>query len=259
MLLDVSNRFDLALKIALSAGNLAVQMRQERDEKFIQTKSHQDFVTKADLAVEQLIRNQITKNFPNDSILGEEDGAVGSSDMLWVVDPIDGTTNYMHDLPEWAVSIAFCRKSLPEFGVIYAPEIGAIVSALKGRGAKLNNKTTSVSNCIDAKNALILLGRSERHPSKDYITNIQSIFDNGMEYRRTGSAAYSLLSVACGRAEGFYEAHLNSWDALAGLLILDEAGGKHNEINYPDFIKHGGPVIAGNLSLFNTIKSTVIS
>lgn len=230
-------------------------MRREQDSSFAQKKSHQDFITAADLAVEQVIREKILKHFPDDSILGEEQGASGNSKSIWVIDPIDGTTNYMHGLPEWAVSIAYCRDEQIACGVIYAPDISALISASKGNGARLNDQQIHVSNCSQPENALVLLGRSARHGAKDYLKNIQNVLEKGMEYRRNGSAAYSLLSVAAGRAEGYYEAHLNSWDALAGLLIVNEAGGISNSHCFEKFLRNGGPVMVSNTKLHDIVTS----
>jgi myo-inositol-1(or 4)-monophosphatase len=254
----IAKKLDLARSIAVEAGNLAVKMRNEKDSTFAQRKSHQDFVTAADLAVEQLIRDRITDQFPEDSILGEEQGASEISDSIWVVDPIDGTTNYMHGLTEWAVSIAYCHADKVVCGVIYAPDISSLISASTGGGATLNDKPVHVSNCSTLENALVLLGRSARHGAKDYLQNIQNVLDKGMEYRRNGSAAYSLLSVAAGRAEGYYEAHLNSWDALAGLLIVSEAGGMTNTYCFKDFLSEGGCIIASNSRLHDIIKKISI-
>ena len=218
---QIAKRLELAKVIALQAGNLAVDMRKEQDSNFSQRKSHQDFVTAADRAVETLIRDAITAQFPEDSILGEEQGISGSGNSIWVVDPIDGTTNYMHGLPEWAVSIAYCCDDRILCGAIFAPDISTLVAASMGNGAELNGQKVHVSKCDSPEIALVLLGRSARHGAKDYFTNIQNVLDQKMEYRRNGSAAYSLLSVAAGRAEGYYEAHLNSWDALAGRCCTD--------------------------------------
>lgn len=252
---QLATKLDFARSIALEAGELAVKMRREQDSTFAQKKSHQDFVTAADLAVEQLIRDRILACFPEDSILGEEQGASKISNSIWVVDPIDGTTNYMHGLAEWAVSIAYCHDGKVVCGAIYAPDIFSLISASTGNGATLNDQPVCVSNCSVPGNAIVLLGRSARHGAKDYLKNIQNVLDKDMEYRRNGSAAYSLMSVAAGRAEGYYEAHLNSWDALAGLLIVNEAGGVTNSYCFEEFLRKGGPVIVSNSKLHDVVTT----
>ena len=252
---QISSRLKLAKSIAVEAGEMAIVMRQNQDATFAKRKSYQDFVTAADLAVEQFIRGQILKHFPDDLILGEEQGATGTSHSMWVVDPIDGTTNFMHGLSEWAVSIAYCQDQEIACSAIYAPDLSVLVSAEVGQGAYLNDRRIRVSDCALPEAALVLLGRSARHRAKDYLQNIANVLSMDMEYRRNGSAAYSLMSVAAGRAEGFYEAHLNSWDALAGLLIVSEAGGTVEYPCFGDFLTKGGPVVASNSVLHNTVRS----
>lgn len=248
-------RFELARAVALEAGALAVKMRAEKSPDFASRKSHQDFVTAADLAVEDLIRRRILEQFPQDSILGEEQGASGESDSVWVVDPIDGTTNYMHGMPEWAVSIGYCRNQSILCAAVYAPDISTLVSAQAGCGTQVADTPVKVSSCDHAESALVLLGRSARHGGEDYLNHISGLIDAGMEYRRNGSAAYSLLAVAAGRAEAFYEAHLNAWDAIAGILLVNEAGGRVEYPPFPEFLTAGGPVFASNAILHDEINA----
>lgn len=254
---DIEVRMQIAKEIAIKAGALAVDMRRNQDRSFSQEKSHQDFVTIADLAVESLIRKHIWADFPQDSILGEEEGTTGTSDALWVVDPIDGTTNYMRGLADWAVSIAFCVAGKIECAVIYAPDIGKLVWARAGCGAFVDDHKTSVSDRAVAENALVLLGRSTRCKSGPYLNLLEHTFKTGLEYRRNGSAAFSLLLVALGRADAFYEAHLNAWDAMAGILVVTEAGGSVDYPDYSEFIEHGGAVLASNSKLHNKVRLVI--
>ncbi|MCY4287448.1 MAG: hypothetical protein OXC63_02525 [Aestuariivita sp.] len=253
----ISERLEFAKSIAFDAGTLAIQMRNERGYGFASQKSHQDFVTAADLAVEDLIRGRILDRFPGDSILGEEQGSTGDSNSIWIVDPIDGTTNYMHGMPEWAVSIGYCNDHSIQCGTIYAPDISTLVSARAGQGSHVAANSVEVSKCERIDNALVLLGRSARHGTKDHLDNIGGLIASGVEYRRNGSAAYSLLAIATGRAEAFYEAHLNPWDAVAGILLVIEAAG---QVDYPplvDFLTQGGPVLASNTILHDDVRSAI--
>lgn len=253
-----ADRRGFAVALAREAGALAVRMRNDQNAGFAQQKSHQDFVTAADLAVEALIRQRIADRFPGDSILGEEQGSSGTGDSLWIVDPIDGTTNYMHGMPEWAVSIGYCQNDTLHCGAIYAPDISLLMSASAGQGAAFETEEPArVSACDQPGSALVLLGRSARHGAKDYFDNIRGLIDGGMEYRRNGSAAYSLLAVAAGRAEAFYEAHLNPWDAAAGILLVREAGGQIARPALPDFLQDGGPVLASNRILHNAVSGAL--
>jgi len=218
-------KLDFAKYLAVEAGNLARDLYQDKGEDFISSKGLQDFVTVADRKVEDLIRALIAQYYPDDAMLGEERGFSGDSDCIWVVDPIDGTANYMRGLPDWAVSVAYCQKNEIELGVIYAPNRNELCWAHRGGGAFCNDKVLHVSQCDQADQALMLLGRSSRHPLSEYLGVVQRTIDAKMEYRRYGSAAVSLMAVAQGRAEGYYEKHLNAWDAFAGILIIREAGG----------------------------------
>lgn len=249
----VRSRLALAKQIAAEAGRLAVSMRDARDADFAQQKGHQDFVTAADLAVEKLIRQGVQAAFPEDDILGEEEGASGEGRALWVVDPIDGTTNFMHGLPDWAVSIAFCLDGQPVCGAIYAPDYDLLLSGSRGGGVECNDQPVTVSGNQALTQSLALLGRSARADRGDYVQMLGRVFSCGLEYRRNGSAAYSLMSVALGRADAYYEAHLNAWDAMAGILLIEEAGGR---VDYPPFdqmIAQGGPVYGSNGVLHDVI------
>ncbi|MEP2782553.1 MAG: inositol monophosphatase family protein [Pseudoruegeria sp.] len=250
-------RLHLAKDIAVEAGHLAIEMRLTADKGFAKEKGHQDFVTAADLAVETLIRARIASVFPEDSVLGEENGTTGTGDALWVIDPIDGTTNYMHGLADWAVSIAFCIGGKIEYAAIFAPDIDTLVWARSGKGAFVWDEPINVSICDTAANALVLLGRSARCKTDGYLQMLNRIFEKGLEYRRNGSAAFSLSMVALGRADAFYEAHLNPWDAMAGILIAQEAGGNVEHPPYSEFINVGGAVFVSNNRIHSDVKSAI--
>jgi len=250
-------RLQLAKAIAVEGGELAVRMRLAQTNGFTERKSHQDFVTAADRAVEQHLRKRIAQRFPTDAVLGEEEGYSGASPSLWIIDPIDGTTNYMRGMPEWAVSIGHMVDGKLNFGVIHAPDLALTASAADREGATLNTERTDVSGCAEADQALVLLGRSDRNGGAEYLDCIRALLASGTEYRRNGSAAYSLLAVAGGRADAFYEAHLNPWDAAAGLLIIKEAGGKVSHPPLKDFLARGGPVLACNSGLNDTLAAII--
>lgn len=256
--MNIDSRLIFAKEIAHQAGALAIEMRKNADLTFSQEKGHQDFVTMADLAVEELIRDRVSLEFPQDSVLGEEAGTTGVGKALWVIDPIDGTTNYMRGLTDWAVSIAFCIDGKIECAAIYAPEIDILVWARVGQGAFIYNNKAHVSNIDKTANALVLLGRSTRCRTENYLELLDRVFKSGLEYRRNGSAAFSLLCVAIGRADAFYEAHLNSWDAMAGILIAKEAGGTVEHPEYLEFIEQGGTVFASNTKIHAKVQSVIV-
>ncbi|MFV2001755.1 MAG: inositol monophosphatase, partial [Paracoccaceae bacterium] len=241
-----TSRLDFTKSLALEAGKLAQDMRAQASAGFVQSKGLQDFVTEADRQVERLIKSRIAAKYPGDAFLGEEGGRVGEGAALWVVDPIDGTANYMRGLPDWAVSIAYCEHDVIQTGVINAPDLGLFAWAQLGGGAWLDDKPMQVSDCGDPALALIMMGRSSRRPLEDYLDVVAAIFDAGMEYRRNGAATIGLLAVALGRAECYYEAHVNSWDAFAGMLLVTEAGGTSDDDGIGAFIERGSKILAGN-------------
>lgn len=250
-------RLKCAKDIAQAAGQLAQSLLQNKSADFVDSKGLQDFVTVADRQVEAFIRDQIASHFPNDAVLGEEAGLSGNSDCIWVVDPIDGTTNYMRGLPDWAVSIACCHKGQAVFGVIYAPARDDLCWAHQGQGCYHNGSPVKVSECRRNDQALILLGRSQRHPLGQYLRLIDRVIAAGMEYRRNGSAAVSLMDVALGRAEGFYESHLNAWDALAGVVLIQEAGGLVTCASVCDFIDMGSSVLAATPGIQESLSEVI--
>ncbi len=241
---DITDRLEFAKTLAQEAAALAVHLRNDQSAEFIAEKGPQDFVTFADRAVEDLIRSRITETWPADAMLGEEDGVTGSSTAFWVVDPIDGTANFMRGQRDWGVCIAYYDGEQIPLGVICAPDLDMLAWASTGGGAWLNGTRLSVSDCDDPNRALLMLGWSARRPVADHTQLIQSLLDQGMEYRRNGSAAISLLAVATGQAEGYYEAHLNAWDAFAAIPMISEAGGQVISAPKDRFLAQGSPILA---------------
>ena len=239
-------RLDFCQAIAKQAGELAVKMRQQSGSDFIANKGHQDFVTAADHAVERFIRERIEAEFPTEAIVGEEEGATGHSDTCWVIDPIDGTANYMRGLPEWAISIACVQNDRITHAVLDIPDIGRTASAQIGCGAFVNGQKLSVSATEVPAKSLIILGHSDRLPLQTHLSTIDDLLSAGYEYRRQGSACFGLYSVAAGWAEAYHEMHLNPWDAFAGMLLITEAGGTVTCKTVPEFLKSGSPFTATN-------------
>ena len=256
MTVNTATRIEFAKSLAQEAAELAQRLRREQQGDFIQVKGLQDFVTFADQEVEKLIRTRIADTYPDDAFLGEEDGFSDvKSDNIWVVDPIDGTTNFMRGLPEWGVSIAWCSDGEIKLGVIAAPDISCLSWAQKGKGAFLNGLPMNVSDCDNIAQSVLLLGRSARTPLPDYLNMLERLIEGGSEYRRNGSAAISLLNVARGLGEAYYEAHLNAWDALAGLILITEAGGTYQADPLHSFLNNGSPVFADNGHLTTTLRA----
>lgn len=206
-------------------------------------KGRQDFVSQADIAVEEELKQVIHCLFPNDGFLGEESGLVDATntqhDGIWVIDPIDGTSNYLQGMDYWCVSVAYVKNNVIQVGFVYAPDRDEMFFAQRGQGAYLNGAQLTIHE-PEKGQAIIGLGRSNRRPLQDYL-DLLVILDRGnIEYRRFGAGALMLAHVSSGFVHGYYESHLNSWDALAGLLLIKEAGGQ-----IPDFLKDDG-LLRGN-------------
>ena len=238
----LTSRFDLARTIVGEAGSLAQSLRQS--SLVVSAKGKQDWVTNADLAVEARLVAAIRRAFPDDAILAEEtQGTAEEGECLWIIDPIDGTTNFAEGLDLWAISVGFAMKGRIEFGVIYAPDRDEMYVAARGKGATLNGVPMKAGDA-SARHNLILLGRSNRTDHAAYLNLVDRIVRSDHDYRRLGSAALSLALVARGVAGGYYEAHLNSWDCAAGLVICDEAGCRSG-LSDIDLIR-GGPVLVAH-------------
>ena len=218
---------DLAESVAREAGVLLLE-RFRRPATGVDSKSSAtDLVSDADRDAEALIRSRLLAARPDDALLGEEGASVaGGSGVRWVVDPLDGTVNYLFGLPEWAVSVACEDEDGLLIGVVHIPTRGETFTAARGAGARLDGAPIAVSGATELASALIATGFSyvaevRRAQAAELATILPSVRD----IRRGGSAAVDLASVACGRVDGFYEVGLNPWDLAAGALLVREAGG----------------------------------
>ena len=224
----IEERYALVQTIAREAGKLALSHLQAlKENRFpIEVKGPQDFVTKADRDVETFIRDALKAAFPLDGLLGEEHGLQpGESGFTWVIDPIDGTANYIRDLDQWAVSIGLISKERIEAAVIYDPARDDLYRACAGKGAYLNDQRLSPAKTCAPADPLLIVGRSKRKPFETYLKTLSFLDAQNIEYRRFGSAALGLAQVASGLADGYFEADLNPWDCMAGLLIIAEMDG----------------------------------
>lgn len=239
----IGRRLDFALALARDCGTLALDLRRDPARLSIQAKGQRDFVTAADLAVERLIRERVAAAFPEDKVLGEEGGGEAGP-LLWVVDPIDGTTNYSHGLPGFAVSIAFCVDGRPELGVIAEPSAGALYRARRGHGAFCNAQALHVSDATGFERCLVDFGYTEKRGTEANLDLQRRLLDAGCDVRQNGSAALGLARVAAGAFDAYCELHINSWDVLAGLLLVEEAGGRTSDFLAGDGVLRGNPLLA---------------
>jgi len=240
-------RLALAREVAREAGALALGYFERLSTLAVEFKQGgQDVVSIADREVEVLIRARIAEAFPEDGVLGEEDGLVeGSSGVLWVVDPIDGTSPFLNGLSHWCVSIAVAVDGEAEIGVIYAPVSDEFFSAAKDMGAFLNDAPIEVAPSRSIEDGLLGFGSNHRIPPADVGRFITVLLESGGMFYRNGSGALMLAYVACGRLVGYYEQHINSWDCLAGLCLIKEAGGWHNDFLADEGMLRGNRIAGG--------------
>ena len=218
---------DFAIRLAQEAGNV---LRSSFGRKIVvSNKGDIDLVTEVDLAAEKVIKDLIQSHYPKHGILAEESGATETdSEYRWIVDPLDGTTNYAHGLPIFCVSIALECAGEMIIGVIYDPMRDELFAAERGNGATMNGRTIRVSKTEALTKSLLVTGFPyDIHSNKvNNIDNFTNFIRNAQAVRRLGSAAIDLCYVACGRFDGFWEMKLNAWDMAAGALIVEEAGGE---------------------------------
>jgi myo-inositol-1(or 4)-monophosphatase len=236
--------------IAREAGSLLLEYFHQKLK--IEYKGEADLVTAADRASETLIRERVSKQFPSHDVLGEEQGLNDrGSEFRWYVDPLDGTTNFAHGYPVFAVSMALEHRSgtlgRRIAAVVYDPTRDELFTAEQGRGAQLNGKAIHVSKAARLKECLVATGfpSQKRHKNPNiYFYHQITLRTHGV--RRAGSAALDLCNVACGRFDGFWEFNLNSWDTAAGVLIIEEAGGRVSRFDGSGFELDSRETLASN-------------
>jgi myo-inositol-1(or 4)-monophosphatase len=239
----VARRQLAAAAIARQAGELMHRLFVDRDGIEMSFKGPQDYLTQADAAVERLVRERLLEAFPEDQFYGEETGGT-FGDSVWVVDPIDGTANFARGIPHFCVSIAYARSHVPMIGVIYNPMTDELFEARRGHGAHFNGRRMKASPVCDIKLSQVELGWSSRRPAADYAAMLRRVLDAGASFRRGGSGALGVAYVADGRSDGYAELHINSWDCLAGIVMVEEAGGYANDFLAGDGMTKGNAILA---------------
>jgi myo-inositol-1(or 4)-monophosphatase len=240
---DLDAREKAAIDIAREAGAVAQAVFSSPEAPRFEMKGPQDFLTVTDAAVETLIRSRLAKLFPHDSFLGEESGGEIGND-IWVVDPIDGTANFARRIPHYCISIAFVSGGQVQLGAIYDPAHDELYLARRGHGATRNGVRIAVSVTEAVTAACIELGWSTRISNAVYLAVFGKILESGANVRRSASGALALAYVADGRSDAYAELHMNPWDCLAGLLIVEEAGGRVCRFLESGGLSAGGGVLA---------------
>lgn len=241
---DLDERAEFLRVLAASAGALARVGFVRRNQSQIVYKGPQDFLTETDSMVENHIKSQIAAAFPQDGFLGEETGPDALGDNLWVVDPIDGTANFARAIPHFCISIAFVSRGRTMLGAVYNPAQDELYLARRDGGAELNGAPIRVALTADPAVACVELGWSRRVAQEVYLDTLKRLLDRGANVRRGASGALALAYVADGRSDCYAELHMHPWDCLAGLLLVEEAGGTVVPFLERDGLAKGGAVLA---------------
>ena len=252
---------NIAINAARAAGRIIIRHLDRVDQLNVTAKGRNDLVTQVDKMAEQEIIQQIHKAYPTHSIVAEESGEhqSGKDDFCWVIDPLDGTMNFVHGFPQFCTSIALKQKGKLLLAAIYDPLANELFTAVKGKGAQLNNRRIRTSKIDTMQDAMIGTGFPFRENTDvdRYLNEFKNVMCAATAVRRAGSAALDLAYVACGRLEGFWEDDLCQWDTAAGILLVREAGGHCTDLQgNPDCVKDGG-VIASNGKLHNALQTLI--
>jgi myo-inositol-1(or 4)-monophosphatase len=254
---------NIAVRAARRAGNLISNAMEQVDRLEVTEKATNDFVTEVDRQAEESIITILQESFPNHCILGEENGEIeakdGSTDNQWIIDPLDGTTNFLHGFPQFAVSIALKHKGRLEHAVVYDPTRQELFTASRGGGAQLNDHRLRVTSRKNLDGALLGTGfpfKQQEH-LETYLDTFKALFPMTAGIRRPGSAALDLAYVAAGRLDGFWEIGLNPWDMAGGALLVQEAGGLISDFGGGDDFLDTGNVVAGSPKVFKAMLQTI--
>ena len=242
---------NIAIRAARNAGTLIMRSLQHVEHLEVTTKGRNDYVTEVDHLVEQEIIKIIKKSYPEHAIMAEESGESGDNDTVWIIDPLDGTTNFLHGFPHFCVSIAVRVKGQVQHAVVYDPQRDELFTASRGEGAKLNDRRLRIAKRRDLKGALLATGFPFKYPEhhEKYLASFQALFSQVADIRRAGSAALDLAYVAAGRLDGYWEIGLQNWDLAAGVLLVEEAGGLVTDFAGQDKLFDKGNIVAAGFGV----------
>jgi len=246
----------IAVRAARRAGSIINRASLDAGGLQVKSKRANDFVTEIDRAAEAAIIEVVQKSYPDHGILGEESGASGpeKQEYRWIIDPLDGTTNFIHGFPQYCVSIGVEHRGKLAHGVVYDPLRNELFTASQGRGAFLNDRRIRVSKCQKLQDALVGTG----FPFKEldrvdlYLKQLRNLMEKSSGVRRAGAAALDLAYVACGRLDAFWELGLMPWDVAAGALLIQEAGGLVGDLEGDQGFLEKGDVCAASPKIFPT-------
>jgi myo-inositol-1(or 4)-monophosphatase len=252
---------NIAVRAAHEAGDIIIRQSNRLHELNITSKARNSYVSEVDRKAEEHIIYTINKAYPDHGIFAEESGVQEGNEFQWIIDPLDGTTNYLHGMPQYAVSIAMKHKDRLELGVIYDPFKQELFTALRGSGAQLNSRRIRVSPVSQLEPSLISTGlpyNEDTYPHIDaYLGMLKDVMLKTSGVRRAGSAALDLAYVAAGRFDGFWEIGLNPWDIAAGVLLIREAGGLVGDFRGGEGFMKSGNIVAGNPRIFKALLQVI--
>ncbi|MCX7277016.1 MAG: hypothetical protein NTZ15_06765 [Burkholderiales bacterium] len=256
----ISARYALAQSIARQAGMQALEWFRKRDQLVIESKGLQDMVSAADKDTELYIRAQVLAQFADDGFLGEE-GGLDREDAayLWVIDPIDGTACFVNGMHAWCLSIAVTYQGKPVIGVVFDPNSNEMFHACDGQGAFVNQQPIHAHQARSITEGVLGVGFSHRVPVSAFVPFLGRVLEAGGMFIRNGSGALMLSYVAAGRLIGYYEPHINSWDCLAAIVLVREAGGQVNDFLANNGLHKGNPIIAAGAHIYAPLLALIDS
>jgi len=244
----------IAVRAARRAGSIINRAALAGGSLQVKSKRANDFVTEVDRGAEAAIIEIVQKSYPDHGILGEESGSIDSAkqEYRWIIDPLDGTTNFIHGFPQYCVSIGVEHRGALTHGVVYDPIRDELFTASKGAGAFLNDRRIRVSKCTRLSDALVGTGFPFKELTRVdlYLRQLKHLMEKSSGVRRAGAAALDLAYVACGRLDGFWELGLSPWDIAAGALLIQEAGGLVGDLDGDQNFLESGDLCAAAPKLF---------
>jgi myo-inositol-1(or 4)-monophosphatase len=248
----IDARYTFALELIREAGDLAHDYFKKFETLTIKSKGLQDMASEADLNTELLIKERLQAYYPQDAFLGEETGLTdfAADQGIWVVDPIDGTQPFVSGLSSWCVSIAFMKAARLEFGMVYAPARNELFAGGRNYPATLNGQPMRKHPGKSIKDGIVAMGYSPRVKPEAFLSVFSRFINAGGMYFRDGSGALNLCYVASGYLLGYLELHINSWDCLGGIAVLQAAGLQTNDFLANDGLRKGNAMIAGNPDVY---------
>lgn len=252
---------NIAVRAARNGGKVIIRSFEQLDKVEVNSKGSNDFVTSADIAAEEAIIETLRKSYPEHTIIGEESGVLTGKDddYQWIIDPLNGTSNFIKGIPQFAVSIALKVKGKLDQAVIFDPIRGELFTASRGKGAQLNNMRIRVKSHKDLSATILATGFpfKQRQHTKAYMAMFASLFDKTSDMRRAGSPALDLAYVAAGRVDGYFEIGLKPWESAAGELLIIEAGGLVTDFTGGHNHTQSGNTVASSTRLLKEILKNI--